>query len=474
MKKFCHLHCHASHSSLDGLGSPSTLAMNQRKLNGTLEECEKRGGLIYDSIALSDHGSIGGVLELIKSCSSTKDKMGKLIPYPTIKPIIGNELYCTLDVKEKNPIYGNYHLLAIAMNSEGYQNLCELTEKSYEPDNFYSKPRIDFELLERYNEGLIVSTACVGSIVNANLAHGKYDEARRICGVLKSIFGDRFYIEVMYHGLDIEKRIIPDLLKIAKELNIKVFASNDVHYASKNLASSQDVLLCMSMKKCVADTNRMKFSYDEFYLKTVDEMLKVFKDCPSVIDESVELANRVDSDSINKFLFGHIRLPSFPLPEEFKKQSNDPFKYLEKLTWEGAKSLGWTDQKHIDRINLELSEMKSAKLYNNLDFATYFLHLKRGLDMARNEKEIWTGSGRGSSYASCVLRCLKINTGPIDPIEYNLSWGRFLGFSSQVAVFDSDFIEDEELTIKERDIDINNIIIENEEISEESEEENSI
>jgi len=332
----------------------------------------------------------------------------------------------TVKDREKQPDgrKGNRHLILIAKNWEGYKNLSTLTSISWQ-NGYYMDPRIDLNLLEKYHNGIIVSSACLSSFINANLLHDRYDIAKKGCSLLKDIFKEDFFLEVMFHGINAEKYIIPDIFKLSRELGIKVISSNDCHYIEKSQASSHDVFLAMSTGKCVKDPHRLKFSYDQFYLKSAEEMGKIFGQTPEVLYNTVALAERVDSDEIRKNLFsGKMRLPHFDLPEGF----TDPHQYLTQLAWDGMKKIGWDNsERHIKALKMELDDLKIAKENNNMDFATYFLIVRDYINYAKGNG--WrTGGGRGSVYASVIARCVGITSGP-DPIEYSLLWERFLGFS---------------------------------------------
>jgi DNA polymerase-3 subunit alpha len=321
----------------------------------------------------------------------------------------------------------------IAKNWQGFQNLCTLSEKSW-TEGFYNDPRIDFDLLTKHHEGLICSTACLSSVVNNNLLHGRYDQAKKVATILKNIFGEDFYFEVMYHGLDAERYIIPDIFKLSDSLGCKVLATNDVHYSHKEDGASHEVLMCMSTSRCIHDPKRLKFPYHEFYLKSAEEMAQIFKNRLDSLYNTLEVADKIDHKDISKN-FGGMRLPKFPLPNDF----SDPHDYLEYLAWDGLKQLHLDhSQKHIDRLRLELEDVKIAKMNNNYDFATYFLIVRDYIQYANN-KGILTGCGRGSGFGSLLLKTLGITYG-VDPIEHDLLWERFLGFDTKRFVKEQDFV----------------------------------
>ena len=424
--EFIHLHNHTEFSAFDGLNKMSSFPHLARKMG-------------FKALGITDHGSVGGLVKFFQECTKSYDKNGNKIEYDPIVPLLGCEFYLAKDrfAKSKKEQVdgrkGNRHLVLIAKNWKGFQNLCTLSEKSW-TEGFYNDPRIDFSLLEQYHEGLVCSTACLSSIVNSNLLHGRYDHAKRIATKLKDLFGDDFYFEVMYHGLDAERYIIPDVFKLADSLGSKVVATNDCHYSCKDDGASHEVLMCMSTSRCIHDPKRLKFPYHEFYLKSAEEMADIFSDRMDSIYNTMDIAAKVDYKDISKN-FGGMRLPKFPMPESF----NDPHDYLEYIAWQGLKDLGLDhSEKHINRLRLELDDVKIAKLNNNYDFATYFLIVRDYIQFAKS-KGILTGCGRGSGFGSLLLKTLGITYG-VDPIEHNLLWERFLGFDTKKFVREQDFV----------------------------------
>ena len=425
-KDFVHLHTHTEFSSFDGLAGVNGMAMQARKMG-------------FPALAITDHGNVCGLLKHMIACTQTKDKKGKAIPYDPIKPILGCEFYISLNHEDRGAKVeegqsGIYHITVLAKNWAGYRNLCALSDIAYR-DGFYRKPRIDVNLLEKYQEGLIITSGCTGSIVSANLIYSRYDEAKKIASIFKDIWKDDYYIEVMYHGIGVEAKITPKQFKIAKELGLPVIATNDNHYVTKEQARSHEVFLAMSQKKCMKDPKRLKFSYDEFYLKSAQEMAEIWGSVPQVIWNTVDVANKVDDKEIYQNLFGAgMRLPRFSIPDGYK----NPHDYLTHLANEGMKDLGWDkSQQHIEALQKELNDVKVAWDNNGFDFATYFLIVWDYINWARNN-DILVGAGRGSGYASVLLRCLKICHGP-DPIENGLLWERFLGFDDKFFIKESDF-----------------------------------
>lgn len=448
-KDFVHMHVHSDRSQFDGLAKISELVLEARKMG-------------FQSMALTDHGNVMGWVQFMQHCKMTSNKKGD-IPYPPLKPILGMEAYLcrSMDVgqnEEKKdesgkPIVpkdlqpdgrkGNRHINLYAMNFEGYKNLCKLSQLGW-TEGFYFDPRIDIETLSKYSNGLMGGSACLSNIINVNLLHGYYDRAKRMAGIFKEIFNKNFFLEVMYHGIPEEKAIIPDIFKIGGEIDIPVVVSNDSHYIKKEQADSQEVLMCMSSSKCIKDPKRMRFSFGEFYLKSAEELYSIFKNKNNCMSNSLLMSERIDHLDIEKNLFGGMRLPIFDIPKEYVS----PFEYMEKLAWEGLKKHGWENSKiHIDTLKKELADIKIAKDNNNYDFSTYFLIVRDYIQYAKNNN-IMVGAGRGSGYASILLRCLDITYG-VDPIKYGLIWERFLGFSESRFILESDLGFDDGVKVLE-------------------------
>jgi DNA polymerase III subunit alpha len=438
-KDFVHFHCHSDRSHFDGLAKLSDLVLTARKMG-------------FPAIAITDHGNIMSWIDFLKKCKETKDKKGNDIPYAPIKPILGCEFYLsrTMNVgqyeskgkknskaKELQPDgrKGNRHLNLFCMNFKGYQNLCTLSQRSW-TEGFYSDPRIDVELLAQYSEGLMCGSACLASLINFNLLNNNYKGAKNICGIFKEMFENNFFLEVMYHGIPEQRAIIADIFKLSKELDIPVIATNDVHYIRKDEALSQEVLMCMSTSRCLKDPKRISHLYGEFYLKSADEMAKLFGKNPECLTNSVMMAERINTADIENNLFGGMRLPVFDVPDGYK----DSYDYLCKLAWDGLKKVGWNDSsKHVEALKKELEDIRVAKENNNYDFAKYFLIVMDYVNAAC-EMGTFIGCGRGSGYASVLLRCLGITYG-IDPLEEGREflWERFLGFDELRFIKNDDF-----------------------------------
>jgi len=438
---FVHFHVHTEYSHLDCINKVKDLVATARKMG-------------FRSLATTDHGSVMSFQRFIKECKSTLlDENGE--PYPVLSPILGSELYLSKQMNigqyPDDPVFGengeklkpadlqpdkrkgNTHLNVYAMNYDGYKSLCSLSEESW-TRGFYSSPRIDIDTLQKYSKGIMIGSACLASIVNQNLLVGDYDKAKEYCGIFNEISGGNFFLEAMYHGIPEEKYIIPSIFKLSVELDIPVLLTGDVHYLHKSQAKSHEVLMAMSTSKCIKDPTRMSFSFDEFYLKSAQEMSKGFESVPQVLSNTVALSERIDFADIERNLYGGMRMPNFDIPDKY----SNPYDYLCELAWTGLKRHNFDQSRpHIDALKKELADVKVAYDNNDYDFSTYFL-IVRDYIMAAKQNNILVGPGRGSGYASVLLRCLDITYGE-DPLAHGLLWERFLGFSSLQFITDKDF-----------------------------------
>lgn len=424
-KDFVPLHCHSEFSHFDGLAPVNKLVMKAREMG-------------FEALGLTDHGNIGGLVNFINACTAKKDKDNKDIPYATLKPILGLEAYMSSSHlsrskdEQPNGRKGNHHIILLAANFKGYQNICNLSHISW-TEGFYFDPRIDFDLLAKYSEGVICSTACLAGIVNTNLMYDRKEQAEKACKLFKEIFGHRFFLEIMYHGIPVERDIIPDIVRLSKKLDIPMIATQDSHYLEKSQAASHEVLLAMSTGKCLKDPKRLKFPYDEFYLKSAEEMMKIFNKIPQAVYNTKVVADMTDFDDIKKNLFVGMRLPKIDIPN-----NKTSLEYLSELAWKGIKDVGWENSKlHVEALKKELEDIKIAWENNGYDFATYFLIVWDLVNFARS-KGILTSPGRGSGYGSILLRCLRVTYG-VDPIYFDCLWERFMGFDFSLFIKRSDF-----------------------------------
>ncbi len=393
MSKFIHLHNHSHYSLLDGACRIDDLVSAAVSNN-------------MDALALTDHGVMFGAIEFYQKC----EKAG-------IKPIIGVEAYVApRSRKEKSLARGGVsetsnHLVLLAKNERGYKNLMYLVSMGF-LEGFYYRPRIDKELLREHSEGLICTSACLKGEVAYKYTHLGYEAARDAAIEFREIFGDDYYLEVHNHGIPEEDSARKAVLELSKELSIPVIATNDIHYLKREHANPHDVLICLQTGKDRDDPKRLRYSTDEIYFKTEEEMLQAFPECPDALYQTREIADKCGLS----LTFGKALLPRFEPPEEHKDL--DLNQYLEKLTRELClKRYGTMTPELEDRLNFELGIIKQT------GYAGYFLIVWDFIRAAR-ERDIPVGPGRGSAAGSLVAYCLGITN--VDPLEYDLLFERFL------------------------------------------------
>ncbi len=396
---FVGLHIHSDYSLLDGASQLPPLVDRAIELG-------------MNAIALTDHGVMYGAIELIKVCRSKN-----------IKPIIGNEMYVINGDIEKKGRYKKYHQVVLAKNNQGYKNLVKLTTishlKGFQGSGIFARPCINKELLQQYREGLIVTSACLGGEVPQAILKGDPALAREVAKWYKEVFADDYYLEIQDHG-SIEDRVVNvEIVKIARELDIKIIATNDSHYISCYDVEAHDALLCIQTGKLVVEDKRMRYSGTE-YLKSADEMALLFRDHlpEEVIKEAIATTVEV-ADKVKPYdLMGEQRLPNYPVP---KGHSADT--YLEEVTWLGL--LERTKSRTRADINPEYKERLEyeLKMMQQMGFSTYFLVVWDYIKYARDQG-IPVGPGRGSAAGSLVAYALKITN--IDPIHHGLLFERFL------------------------------------------------
>lgn len=384
---FVHLHLHSEYSLLDG-------AVRIDKL------FERVNQLGMKAVGLTDHGVMYGVIDFYK----------KALEY-NVKPIIGCELYLaprTRFDKEANIDDKITHLTVIAKNQEGYKNLLKLVSLSF-IEGFYYKPRIDKELLYKYSNGLIVLSGCLAGEIPQLILMEELTQVKKAVEFYKEIFKEDFYFEIQNHGLNEQQIVNYELIKLSKIYDIKLVATNDVHYINKEDKKIHDVLLCIQTGKTLDDPNRMEFQTNQFYLKSYNEMMELFSFIPEAITNTLEIEEKCN---IN-FEFGKINLPKFDLPES----ETDSFKYLKKLVLDGFERRYKGEKNALDRLNAEL------EIINQMGFVEYFLIVHDFVKFAK-ENGIMVGPGRGSAAGSVVSYCLGITN--VDPIKYGLLFERFL------------------------------------------------
>jgi len=355
-----------------------------------------------DSLAITDHGVMYGVIEFYKACLSED-----------IKPIIGCEVYVAPNSRfdrEPGATEDRYHhLVLLAENNIGYQNLMKIVSAGF-LEGFYYKPRIDKEVLRRYSEGIIALSACLGGEVAGNLRRGFYEEAKKAALTYRDIFGENnFFLELQDHGIPEQKTVNQGLIRLSKETGIKLVATNDVHYIYAEDAESHDILLCIQTQKKVTDENRMKYEGGQYYLKSPEEMYQIFPYAKEALENTYEIAKRCNVT----ITFGEYKLPVYPVPAPYTS-----FEYLKQLCTEGLKERYKEVTKELwNRLEYELETI------NNMGFVDYFLIVWDFIKYAK-DNGIMVGPGRGSAAGSIVSYALKITD--IDPIKYNLLFERFL------------------------------------------------
>lgn len=408
-QEYVPLHLHTEYSLLDGA----------IRIGDLVKFCAENN---MPGVAVTDHGVMYGAMDLYidadKNNSKEREKAEQDPNYKPklVNPIVGCEFYAhDGDISERNPSHNpRYHLVLLVKNNQGYKNIVKLASKAH-IEGFYMKPRINWELLEQYHEGLICSSACLGGEVLQNLLKGDYEKAKATAKRFKDLFGEDYYIELQDHGLEEQKRTNPDLIRIAKELDIKMIITNDSHYLKKEDADWHDTLLCMQTKSSKSDTNRFHFPNNEFYVKTVSELRDSFKWLDSeTFDECIK--NTVEiSKKCHITVEWKAPLPDFPVPEGFTTDT-----YLEKLVYQGIRR-----KYHQEEIDPKLQERAKYELgvIEQMGFSAYFLITWDFIHYAKTH-DIPVGPGRGSAAGSLVAYALDITD--LDPIEHNLLFERFL------------------------------------------------
>ena len=413
---FVHLHNHTEFSMLDGAARVGD-AVAAAKADG------------QPALAITDHGNMYGVLDFYKACRDAG-----------ITPIIGTEAYMAHESRAERPARRGrlddsggdteggrklyYHLTLLAQDRTGYRNMIQLASRAFLEGYFY-KPRIDWELLDEHSEGLIATTACLGGHVLQALLTGDEAEALTRAGRLQDIFGkDNLFVEIQDHGIDRQRQTMPGLLAISRKLGAPLLATNDSHYVAREDAKAHDALLCVQTNSMMSDPTRFKFDGEEHYLKSADEMRRLFPetDYPGACDNTLLIAERCNVE----IEFGKPLLPRFPLPDGFTEDSA----YLKHLTLEGAKAR-WGQQLPdavLERVAFEL------QVIEDMGFSSYFLIVWDLIKHAR-DKGIRVGPGRGSAAGCCVAYCLRITD--LDPIKYDLLFERFLN-PSRISMPDID------------------------------------
>jgi DNA polymerase-3 subunit alpha len=386
---FVHLHVHSEYSLLDGANRIGPMVKYVKTLG-------------QKAIALTDHGVLFGVLEFYEKARAEG-----------IQPIIGCEAYITSTDRKARGVQekeNTHHLLLLAENYEGYKNLCKLSSIGY-TEGFYSKPRIDFEVLAKYSKGLVATSSCLAGIIPQHLMKQDYEGAAKATGRFVELFGaERFFMEVMDHGIKVQREVNSGIIDIAKRQNLRLIATNDCHYMTREDAEMHDCLLCIQTGARMAQEKRMRFDTQEFYVKSTEEMFQIFGDIPEALTNTRLVAEMCNVVMPKK----QYRIPKFPCPPGLTEME-----FLEQKVWEGAK------ERYGDSIDSALRERIAYELsvISKMGYPAYFLIVADFIAHARSVG-IPVGPGRGSAAGSVAAYCLKITQ--LDPIEHGLLFERFL------------------------------------------------
>jgi DNA polymerase III subunit alpha len=399
--RFVHLHCHTQYSLLDGANKVEPLLDRVKQLK-------------QPALAMTDHGNMFGAIEFYNEAM----RHG-------VKPIIGCEIYVApasrLERKgvDKGPKEYNHHLILLAMNMEGYRNLCKLVTLGF-MEGFYYRPRVDKELLKEYNKGLIALSACLQGEVSQALSSGQAEKAKAAAESYAAIFDERYYLEIQDNKIAEQEKINRMLVELAKDLSLPVVATNDCHYRERDDSGAHDVLLCVQTGKTVDEENRLRFATDELFVKSAEQMKKGFDYCPEAVERTIEIAQRCNLE----LEFGNYHFPRFDPPREMSLDD-----HLDELTRKGlAERLEALKKNHPqdhetrlklyeERLDFELNVIKG------MQFSGYFLIVADFINYAKNHG-VPVGPGRGSAAGSLVAYALRITD--LDPIRHGLLFERFL------------------------------------------------
>lgn len=420
---FVHLHTHTEFSMLDGM----------TRIPDLVKKCKATG---MPAVAVTDHGNMFGMMKLFDACEKTKDADGNW----AVKPILGCEVYVAprsrfdrkLDSSQANAEGlddcqdpsghrdAGYHLVLLAKNPLGFSNLAKMVSKGY-TEGFYYKPRIDKELLREHSEGLIALSACLGGEVQARLASGRFDAAERVARDFKEIFGEDFYLEIQDQGFELEQQIIPLQHDLSRITGIPLVATNDAHYLNHDDADYHDTLLCIGTKATKRQERRMRFSTDQFYVKTPEEMAALFPKNPEFLERSLEIASKINLFPITRKPIP----PNFPLPEGFTLDSyfvHVSREWFEKRMLENQPLWAQGALKHSEEVYRARLEFELDTILK-MGYPGYFLLVWDFIAKGR-EMGVPVGPGRGSAAGSIVAWSLWITD--IDPMQYDLLFERFL------------------------------------------------
>ncbi len=386
---FTHLHVHTEYSLLDGSSKIKELAARVKELG-------------MDSIAITDHGVMYGVIDFYRAAKAEG-----------IKPILGCEIYVApgsrFDRENTKGENRYYHMVLLAENDQGYHNLMKIVSRGF-TEGFYYKPRVDDEVLEEFHEGIIALSACLAGEIPTLIRKDKYEEAKAVALKYRDLFGENnFFLELQDHGMPEQREANNGIMRISRETGIPMVATNDIHYIYDTDAEAHDILLCIQTGKKLADENRMRYEGGQYYCKSEEEMRRLFPYAAEALDNTHKIAERCNVEIV----FGEQKVPKFDVPE-----GGDAFTYLKSLCEQGLKQRYDHPGKELyDRLHYELNTIK------NMGYVDYFLIVWDFIHYAR-QHGIAVGPGRGSAAGSLVSYCLTITN--IDPIRYNLLFERFL------------------------------------------------
>ncbi len=387
---FAHLHVHTEYSLLDG--------------SNKIKECVARvKELGMDSVAITDHGVMYGVIDFYRAAKAAG-----------VKPILGCEVYVAPGSRFDKEAVGNgddryYHLVLLAENDEGYHNLMKIVSRGF-TEGYYYKPRVDMEVLKEFHKGIIALSACLAGEVQKNILRGMYDEGKEAAYRYQEIFGKgNFFLELQDHGLQEQKLVNQSLLRMSKETGIELAATNDIHYTYAEDEKPHDMLLCIQTGKKISDENRMRYEGGQYYIKSEEEMQRLFPYAPNALENTQKIAQRCNVE----IEFGVTKLPKYDVPEGYTS-----WEYLNQLCREGLKKrYPEVGEELTQRLEYELSVIKS------MGYVDYFLIVWDFIKYAKDHN-IMVGPGRGSAAGSIVAYCLEITS--IDPMRYQLLFERFL------------------------------------------------
>ena len=397
---FTHLHVHTEYSLLDGSSKIKEITKQAKELG-------------MNSLAITDHGVMYGAIDFYRAAKDVG-----------IKPIIGCEVYVapgsrfTKEAGENENRY--YHLILLAENNKGYENLCKIVSKGF-VEGFYYKPRVDYEVLEEFHEGIICLSACLAGEVQRHLAHENYEEGKAAAEKYLKIFGEgNYFLEMQDHGIPEQQIVNQQLLRLSKDIGVDLVCTNDVHYTYKDDVEAHDILLCIQTGKRKSDEDRMRYEGGQYYLKSPEEMAELFKYAPQALENTQKIADRCNVE----FEFGVTKLPNFDVPEGYT-----PWTYLKELCEKGLEkrypvmrgeedpNCNATKEELQERLDFELNTIK------DMGYIEYFLIVWDFIDYAKRNG-IPVGPGRGSAAGSIVSYCLEITD--IEPVRYALLFERFL------------------------------------------------